>query len=192
MQYIVYLCYFPNNKYYVGITSKKLNDRIRKHLNTTKNGSKYKFHNALRKYKHLCKWEIIEKNLSKEEACFLENYYIKHYDSYKKGYNSTLGGEGVLAVEFSKETRKKLSIKQSGKNNSMYNKKHSIESKIKMRNSISRNRAIICITNNNRYNSINEAARQLNISAGNIVNVLSKRYKQTNGYIFEYIEEKVC
>ncbi len=52
-------------------------------------------------------------------------------------------------------------------------------------------RSIICYSKckNNligEYNSLTDAANELKISVGNIGNVLSGRYKQTNGYYFEY------
>jgi predicted GIY-YIG superfamily endonuclease len=37
-----------------------------------------------------------------------------------------------------------------------------------------------------KFSSLTDAANKLKISVGNIGNVLSGRYKQTNGYYFEY------
>jgi len=45
----------------------------------------------------------------------MENFFIKEYDSYQNGYNSTLGGDGTLGVEMSKENKLKMSVLHSGK-----------------------------------------------------------------------------
>jgi hypothetical protein len=47
---------------------------------------------------------------------------------------------------------------------------------------------IICLNNDKIYFSIQEAARDLNISAGNIHQILKRKRKQTKGYIFKYKE----
>lgn len=53
-----------------------------------------------------------------------EKYYIDKYDSYYDGYNSTLGGEGIVGFHLSEETKQKQSeLKQGlydGENNPMY------------------------------------------------------------------------
>lgn len=82
----------PSNKSYIGITSQ--NPLIR-----WKNGAGYdkqtKFGKAIQKYG----WdnfthEIIEDGISTlEEAREREKHWISVYDTFKNGYNSTLGGE---------------------------------------------------------------------------------------------------
>lgn len=74
-----------------------------------------------------------------------EKYYIEKYDSFKNGYNSTLGGRGCLGITHTKETRKKISdtLKEycgekhhmygkTGEETPMYGKHHSEETKCKM------------------------------------------------------------
>lgn len=89
-----------NNKKYVGITSQNPS------LRWGGNGFRYtrdrhpKFNSAIKKYgwdnfEHI----ILEKELSYEEAITKEKYYIKLYDSFNNGYNSTLGGEGTIGHE---------------------------------------------------------------------------------------------
>lgn len=148
-KFIVYKHTSPNNKVYIGITSQSPNNRWR-------NGNGYKtnmyFTKAIKKYgwdnfKH----EIIEIDLSLEEACAKEKYYINLYNSHNPnyGYNLTDGGEGVagykmsaeqkqhlskirLGTKFSKESREKMSLNRTGKLNSFYGKHHSEVSKQKM------------------------------------------------------------
>jgi hypothetical protein len=59
--------------------------------------SSYHFHSAIRKYGKEC-WDhsILHSEItSLEEANALETAYIKQYDSFHNGYNSTLGGDGT-------------------------------------------------------------------------------------------------
>lgn len=135
-----------NDKVYIGQTynlQTRLNSHKSKALNT-----KNKFYNAVRKYG----WENFELSIlstitanTKEELSTLldklEIEYIRQYNSYKSGYNSTLGGHSKrgykLSEEFSEkcksrtysdDTRKKMSI--SAKNRII-----SEETRLKLRNS---------------------------------------------------------
>lgn len=135
-----------NGKVYIGQTynlQTRLNSHKSKALNT-----KNKFYNAIRKYG----WENFELSIlstitanTKEELSILldklEIEYIRQYNSYKSGYNSTLGGHSKrgykLSEEFSEkcksrtysdDTRKKMSI--SAKNRII-----SEETRLKLRNS---------------------------------------------------------
>lgn len=91
--YLVYKHTSPSNKVYIGITSRKPEERW-------KNGKGYPhnkyFTSAIEKYgwdnfKH----EILFTNLTKEEACQKEIELISFYKSNqsKFGYNNTSGGE---------------------------------------------------------------------------------------------------
>lgn len=135
-----------NGKVYIGQTynlQTRLNSHKSKALNT-----KNKFYNAVRKYG----WENFELSIlstitanTKEDLSILldklEIEYIRQYNSYKSGYNSTLGGHSKrgykLSEEFSEkcksraysdDTRKKMSI--SAKNRII-----SEETRLKLRNS---------------------------------------------------------
>ena len=52
--------------------------------------------------------EQIDTARSREEAFEKEKYYIKLFDTYNNGYNSTLGGEGVKTVQVDNEKIKTL------------------------------------------------------------------------------------
>lgn len=106
-----------NGKIYIGQTSKTLKHRKLAHQARANFGSKYHFHNAIRKYGiDIFKWEIIEKDISdKNELDKLEILYIKKFNSIKKGYNvSTGGGGGDTLTNNPKreEILKKMSDKQ--------------------------------------------------------------------------------
>lgn len=47
--------------------------------------------------------ELIDTASSKEEMFEKEMYYIKLFDTYKNGYNSTLGGDGFAPMELDEE-----------------------------------------------------------------------------------------
>lgn len=109
MNYIVYKVTFPNDKVYIGITSKGLEFRKKKHYSECFNkNTNYKFHNALRKYTDKEIWEVIDTAKDWETLCSLEQIYIQFYDSYKNGYNSTLGGDGSVGLVISEETKQKM------------------------------------------------------------------------------------
>ncbi len=93
---------------------------------------------AYKKYK--------KKNFTKSilEFCELENwqereqFWIQKIDTYKNGYNMTLGGEGTPGINFSDESiakMKKTRIERGlakGKSNGMFGNNHFAESKRKM------------------------------------------------------------
>lgn len=89
----------------------------------------YKFYRALRKYKESdFIWEIIDTSSNYEDLKEMETAWIYHYDSFKNGYNSTLGGEGLIWEDYS-EAKEKMSKKKTGKNNPMFGRLHSKKTK---------------------------------------------------------------
>lgn len=103
---IVYKATSPSNKIYIGITITNLKERKRIHLRSTNNGSKLPFHNAIRKYGiENIKWEIIDYESDFQKLKMLEIRYIKEYNSFKKGYNQTLGGEGTFGLKHTNEQK---------------------------------------------------------------------------------------
>lgn len=103
-----------NNKKYIGKTSESLEKRTKRHLRETITKN-FKFSKALKKYQK-SDWiiEIIEtcedKILSDKEC-----YWINFYNSYKEGYNSTLGGEGSSGKIYSEESKIKMSTSHKRK-----------------------------------------------------------------------------
>ena len=85
-------------KYYVGQTIKTMKERAGKDgggygiFNETCNS---KFARSIKKWG----WNSFEgrvlEEVDEEDLNELEKFYIKYFDSYKNGYNTTLGGEGV-------------------------------------------------------------------------------------------------
>lgn len=103
-----------NNKIYIGKTSYSLESRKAQHLRESKK-STFQFHRALQKYsseKFL--WEVIFECDTEEELNLKEIEFIQKFDSYKNGYNMTLGGEGVLGKVPSEQTRILWSSQRKG------------------------------------------------------------------------------
>lgn len=76
---------------------------------------------------------------SKENADFLERWFIKKYDttSSDRGYNCSKGGAGPLGVTWSEEHKKEHSRKISGAGNGMYGRHHTEESRKRMSEKLS-------------------------------------------------------
>lgn len=86
-----------NNKVYIGKTTTTIEKRFIRHCKDGKNESnKLSIDYAINKYG---KEHFTIKEIEKSGLSYLsdrEIYWIKYYDSYRNGYNLTLGGEGNL------------------------------------------------------------------------------------------------
>ena len=126
MKGYIYKIMSPSGKIYVGMTI-DLEKRKSKYKNLKCKGQP-KIYNSLNKYSwdaHV--FEVIETmDYDKKILIEREIYWIKFYDSYNIGLNCTKGGEGNNCIIISEETRKKLSIANTGK-------KHSDTTKEKIR-----------------------------------------------------------
>jgi hypothetical protein len=103
------------NKSYIGFTSTTMEKRLHKHLLNAEYGIKTKFYNALRKYsKESISSEILCYSFTEEESINMESFYIKLFDTYKNGYNSTIkGGGGWIIGQLSKEKQESYFKKRS-------------------------------------------------------------------------------
>lgn len=196
-----------NSKVYIGITRQEPTRRWAK-------GNGYRdsyFYNAIKKYG----WDnfehvILYEGLSKEDACRKEKELISHYDSTNrdKGYNIASGGDvnifehkkGQESYWYGKhhtlESKKKIS-----ENNAKWllGKKRNRELVEKIRVSIINSpnrkklkRRIICIDDNNIYDSIQQASKTIfgsNNHRHAIKNVCEGIYQGHNGYHFRYIDD---
>ncbi|MBO5388942.1 MAG: GIY-YIG nuclease family protein [Lachnospiraceae bacterium] len=104
MGYIYCITNTVTNRVYIGKSIRAVKERVHEHftdyeLMTTDT----KLTRAILKYgKNVWNWKIIEECddniLSQREA-----YWISEYNSYRDGYNSTLGGDGCPRYEFDKQ-----------------------------------------------------------------------------------------
>ena len=87
-----------NSKVYIGQTKFSVGIRWKQHLNKCRSKSfvNRPLYNAITKYgeEHFKAEEIEE--CSNELLNEREKYWIEYYDSYRNGYNATLGGDGTL------------------------------------------------------------------------------------------------
>jgi group I intron endonuclease len=201
-EYSVYMHVFPNTKKYIGITHQQPKKRW-------KNGYGYRktsfVYNAIMKYG----WDninhiIIYKNLTKQEAEQKEIELISLYKSNQREYGYNISNGGNSMGKHSEETKKKISLKNSGINNPMYNnhkkrkkfseegrkncslshigKKLSEEAKAKI------SKKVMCIETKEIFKSIAEAERKYHCEhisncCRNFIN------KTSGGYHWRYYYE---
>ena len=122
-----------------------------------------KFYYAIQKYG----WdnflhEILEQNLSLEEANKKEEYYIKFFNTIENGYNLKSGGLNNI---FSNESKKKMSKSCSSK------------------------RKIICIETNIEYPSALEIERLFGYANTNIIACCKGKLHTAYGFHWKYSED---
>lgn len=105
-----------NNKVYVGKTVCSLKKRIDRHkYEALTRKLDYKFYRAIRRHGfEAFVWETIDTALTNEELCTKEMKYIALYNSFKGGYNSTAGGEGMAGFTHTAAAKAKVSASRKG------------------------------------------------------------------------------
>lgn len=113
---LIYKATFPNQKSYIGKTTKLFERRKKEHLKDSSSKREcFKniiFYKAIRKYGwDNIKWEILEDNITDETILNeKETFYILKYDTFmENGYNMTSGGDGHSGYKLSEETKQKMS-----------------------------------------------------------------------------------
>lgn len=207
-RFVVYVHLVPNGKKYIGITCKKPERRWNNGKGYEKN---LHFYNAILKYgwdniQHI----ILYEDLTKEEACALEQELIKKFKTTddRYGYNHSIGGEaGGLGVVFSEERRRKLSKAFKGKKHSDESRKkmseghkglttwnkgrHWTESeKETMRKAQERMKPVICIETNIIYYGTRDASEKTGINRSSIKDCCNHRRhcKSAGGFHWEFVE----
>lgn len=140
----VYYLKSPSGRGYVGFTARGADRRWLAHVKDAKRGSKYPLHRAIRKYgAESFARSLLERMTTGVGAKRAEQLWIKELGTFGPGgYNSTAGGEGVIGLIHSPETRAKMSESSRGKKKSpehranmsaaALGKKHSPETLVKM------------------------------------------------------------
>ncbi len=152
-----------NGKYYIGKTIRALEIRKKEHLSEAKAKRKdNSFHKAIRKYgEENFEWKIIDEHENKDVLDELEKLYILRYESFEKGYNETLGGDGgpglsgekhpMYGKHPSEKTRKKMSESHKGKKISKETKKKLRESQMGKNNPMANPRICAKVSGENHY-----------------------------------------
>ena len=114
-----------NKKCYIGFDinwpDRKI-DHLYEALNKNQKQYNYILSKAIRKYGwESFEWEIIYQSLNGKHCLkIMEPYFIKEHNSYcnwkNGGYNMTLGGDGVLGLKWTEDSRLKKSMDMKGKN----------------------------------------------------------------------------
>lgn len=177
-----------NGKKYIGQTCQEPKNRWG-------NGSTYKpcvvFYRAIQKYGwNGFEHEIIASGLTSDEANHMEEELIARYDTTNPafGYNLKKGGDNHLLNE---ETKKKLS--EAAKNrsdewrqkqrNAHLGREQSEEERAKRR------KPVYCVELDKVFESMKQAAIELELNPGNISNCLTGRQNKTGGYHWRYADE---
>lgn len=123
-------------------------------------------HTCRRKLDKTYSFEIIEDNLSKEEAKTKEEFYIKKYDTFLNGWNQT-AGEGT------KNVKTKEGDGRFRKGNRMVEKR-----KIKK---------VVCIETGKKYESVKECAIDICGSESGVYKVCNGQSKTYKKMHFQYV-----
>jgi group I intron endonuclease len=133
-----------NGKCYVGKTTKTLEERIKGHFDIVRyKKPSYYFHKALLKYgDENFKWEIL---CSCDDELLLNiretmKIIVEHSHVSENGYNMTWGGEGVSGYKFTDNQKKKMSESHKGQIPWMSGRKHTEETRRKIKEAVNRNR----------------------------------------------------
>ena len=132
--------------------------------------------------------ECLDYAFSLEELNIKEKVYIQLYNSFKNGYNETLGGEGKEGCSTSEETKTKMSEANKGKHLSDETKQKMSEAK-KGENH-PKAKAVYCYEKNEIRLTVKEWAEELCLDKTCISNCCGGRYKSTGGYHFRYASEE--
>jgi group I intron endonuclease len=105
-----------NGKFYIGKTSKSVEQRFKAHINCAKNRVNRHLYDAMNYYGYdNFTVELIEEIYSNLEANEKERYWINFYNCISpKGYNMTVGGDGGYTLEnWDESSRSELYKKQA-------------------------------------------------------------------------------
>ena len=172
-----------NGKKYVGITRKKPKERWRH------NGSGYinnpKFWADIQKYG----WdegfshEVVETGLTCYEAAKKEIELIKEYDSFKHGYNRSLGGEGMEGYKVGSPIKERMSPE-------VYAEWSAKNAERMKRLGVERTRQIISLTENKIYQSAVEASEVTHIPVERVRDMCNRNkrthFYDPNGYCYRF------
>lgn len=204
-----------NGKCYIGQTTESMAKRWKRHIKKTSHCTALK--NAILKYgSENFTIEEISKAENLTQLNLLESEFIIKFNTLSpNGYNMTSGGENPAATD---DVRKRLSELNSGENHPRFGKKHAVESKEKISQSLKGRlqpwhkgnsyrkgssvseetklviseairKPIICNETQKIYRSVSEAAKFLSVSVTSVSDVLRGKNKTCKGYTFSYMEK---
>lgn len=181
---ILYKITFPNNKVYIGITTRTLQRRINQHRQQMYKQNN-KLQKAFRKYGFdNCKFEILERHINEYFLIESEIFNIWAHDSRWTGYNSTFGGDGTFGRAITKSEREKQSVNSKKRwSDPEYREKMKKVNKGHPKQPIQDQYGTI-------YESGADAAKILGLRASNICHVIKGNQKSAGGYVFKKVQNK--
>ena len=115
MGYIYKITNNVNSKMYIGKTNNSIEERFKEHCSDYKKErcEKRPLYSAMKKYgPEAFSVELIEETDFTEDR---EKYWIAYYDTFKKGYNATLGGDGKQYIDYDLVVKKYNILKNAKK-----------------------------------------------------------------------------
>lgn len=180
----IYMATSSSGKMYIGQTTDSLHNRKRKHKNDSKKFT-YAFANAVNKYGiNGFEWNIIEDGIPADKLNEKEQYYIKKFDTYSTGYNSTEGGD--FNPMMYQELRDKVSMARRGKPSTVEQrgeKNHQAKLNWKIVNEM---RKIYAETDK----TMKEIADEYNVSRGTVRNVVRNTGWINDKYVVPDIDKR--
>ena len=187
-----------NNKVYIGKTYKTIYQRFQEHIdNAFKKKENSKLYNDMRKY-GLNNFELsLIGQFEEYDLEYKEIEYIKQYDSWKNGYNQSVGGEGLYKNQerdksiISDFLNLNLSIDKIAKK---YNTTKNIVHKILYRNDIKKYvnslKPIAMFDENGDYiktfSCLLELIEITGYDSKEVSRCLNRKYETYNGLTFSY------
>lgn len=207
-----------NGKVYIGQTTTDIESRWNKHkyacYNPNSDTYNTKFYRGIRKYGfNNFTVELVEQ-CNDSELNDKEQYWIQFYNSYSKGYNSTIGGEGGTKYSTQdivnlwnqgyscSEIAKKMNMGKTGSRKVVIPRLKAVglysiqemQKRMKKDSQKKYSKPILQFDLNGnlikKYHSVNEAARILKYAGSGISNAARGISKQYNGYIWKYENDK--
>lgn len=183
----IYSVYVHTNKIdgrkYVGITRKKPHERWHK------DGSGYYYNTPFWEDIQRLGWnegfdhEVVATGLTSYEAAKMEIELIKKYDSFKNGYNRSLGGEGTSGYKVGTPIRERMSPE-------VYAEWSTKNAERMKRLGVERTRRVVSLTENIVYESAVEASDRTNIPAARIRDMCNRnkrtRFYDSQGYYYRF------
>ena len=208
MGYIYRIYNDVNNKSYIGLTTKTVETRWKKHL-ANSSFVQYHLYDAMRLYgvEHFF-IETLEK-VDDTKLAEREQYWIEQYDSFHNGYNETCGGEGnqlYSKIEFYQLWDKGYSISKIAElmgcvRSTVYTalldyENYSVEESLRRRTESNQRRVCQFDLSGsllNTFNSVREAEIAVGITGNGTIGQCCARkqgHKTAKGYLWLWEEDK--
>lgn len=197
-----------NGKVYIGKTFYSIKKRFKEHVQDSLRSNKENrpLYKAFNKYGiENFSIEEIDHAEDDKEACELEQKWIQYYNSYHKGYNATIGGDGIRLYDYKEVSDFYLDCKSVKQTCEYFDCDPQVVRNACKENNVNIIRypqsKLVCridIKNSNNkvyFNSVKEAAqisfpdKDIETARKNISNALHRQHGKAYGYYWKYVNE---